>query len=120
MSKGNGGMIAMLAGGMAGMFVASAVGGVVITKINGNETEEKINITGIKDAYVVCSQNDGVEELHKAKIEYLKSDPQQGPVDFNKLTFKCDESIINKRVKISESKPEDEEYNLVCTDCFAD
>lgn len=119
MSKGNGGMIAMLAGGMAGMFVASAVGGVVITNINGNKTEET-NITGIKDAYVVCSQDDGVEELHKAKIEYLKSDPQQEPVDFNKLTFKCDESIINKRVKILESKPEDEEYNLICPDCFAD
>ena len=119
MSKGNEGMIAMLAGGMAGMIVASAVGGGVITNINGNKTEE-INITGIKDAYVVCSQNDGVDKLHKAKIEYLKSDPQQEPVDFNKLTFKCDESIINKRVKISESKPEDEEYNLICPDCFAD
>ena len=108
-------------GTIGGLLVSLIIGFAVEQRIINKEKEEIFLVGRHDNVYVCCTDpQTGRTTLHEVDINHIKSDYAQNSVDYNGITFKCNQPMNNQEFVMSEEKPLEEEYDVICPDCCGD
>ena len=108
--------------GMIGGLLISAFIGIAVEQWFINKEKDEIFLVDKhKNVYVCCTDTQtGRRTLHEVDINHIKDDYSQNRVDYNGITFKCNQPMNNQEFVMSEEKPLEEEYDVICPDCCCD